>query len=246
MPFADYLPKAVPSWLQAPVWAKWFGALGRALDAASTRAKLAVKARFPSQAPDDALQVLAGERGFPPGSPYAAGVSVEDSASLQARIASSWDRWASAGNARGLLDALWDLGYRSAQVAIVRGKLYSLDGDRQLVIEQLPQGGLGSWLLGSDRSYWSCVDVIFDPATNLPDVPEAPSDWSSGLPAEDSDEVKALKACVRRWVPAAAVARIVVVTAGRCFGHPTGLSFGTLATNGYGFSGNAVTIWNVE
>jgi len=245
MPFSDYLPQKAPPWMRTATWAQWWTAIGTSLDAVATRAKYAVKARFAGVAPDDAVKAIAGERGMPPGSPYSGGLSVESTTSLRERIAAAWDRWAYAGNALGLLNALWDLGYQGAKVAIVRGKLYSLDGDRNFVVEALPSIGLGSWLVDSDRSFWSKFDVVFWFGSGFPDVPEAPSDWSGGLPAEDSDEVKALKATIRRWKPAMGHARIVIVTAGRCFGYPTGLTFGTLAGNGYGFSGNSVTVWSV-
>jgi hypothetical protein len=246
MPYTDFLPKFVPTWLRQPTWAKFVQAIGSALDAASQRARDAVRARFASLAPTDAVKAIAGERLLPPGSPYAAGVSVETTQSLRARIAGAWAAWSNAGNAVGLLNALWDLGYQGAKVAIVGGRLYGLDGDRQLTIETLSSTGVGSWLLANDRSFWSRFDVVFWWGAGFPDVPEAPADWSAGLPAENSDEVQALKALVRRWKPAAGHARIVIVTAGRCFGYPTGLTFGTLAANGFGFSGNTVTIWTVD
>jgi hypothetical protein len=246
MSFRSYLTQLVaPTSLRRPTWAKYVGAIGDVADSVAQRARDSVKARFLASAPADAVAAIGGERLIPPGTPYAAGQSAETTASYRARLQAAWSTWQRGGAAYGLLLALADLGYPTAKAAIVGGRLYGLDGDRNLTIEALPSTGLGSWLLANDRSYWSRFDVVFWFGA-FPDVPEAPSDWSAGLPAETSNEVLALKACIRRWKPAATTARIVIVTAGRCFGYPTGLTFGTLAANGYGFSGNAVTVWNVD
>ena len=236
MPFSDFLVRLGPTWLQRPRWAAFLGAFGRSLDDLVDRAKLSVKVRFPSDAPTDALTAIGGERQIPrePG---------ESDSHYAARLLDAWETWKWAGTALGLLRALNTAGYSGAKLEIVNGLQYELSAQLELVTTQLPRG---SWLIDSDQTFWSKFQVVFC-------HPNLPRQWARGLPAETSDEVNAMRALVRKWAPGfATCAGIVVITRGRSFGFPVGhvvplrgLTFGSLHTRGYGFSGNAVTLWRV-
>jgi hypothetical protein len=237
MPFRDFLVRLGPTWLQRPRWAAFLGSYGQALDDLVDRAKLSVKARFPSYAPTDALTAIGGERQIPR-------VPGETDDHYAARLLAAWESWKWGGTALGLLRALNTAGFTGAKLEIVNGLQYELNTQLELVITQLPRG---SWLIDSDQTFWSKFQVVFC-------HPTLPPRWRRRLPSAVSDEVNALRALILKWSPGfATCAGIAVITQGRSFGFPTGrtrasragLTFGTLRARGYRFTGNAVTLWRV-
>lgn len=117
-------------------WAKnlpipWlFGGPNGELDAASwpavldgqvTTLKDAVKARFPSYAPTDALPHIGGDRLLLQG-------ASETNPSFITRLKSAWDDWARAGTQLELLAQLYWIGFPGAVIVQQNGLAYSLSG----------------------------------------------------------------------------------------------------------------------
>jgi hypothetical protein len=237
MPFKDYLVALGPSWLQRAVWKRYLQQAGAAMDTAVLSTKVGVKERFPDFAASDALTTIGGERQLPraPG---------ETDPNFAARLKDAWQTWYWGGTAFGLLRAFSIPGYSTAKIEIVNGLQYQLNRTGQLEIFGLPSG---SWLIDADQSYWSKFQVVFC-------HPNLPASWVPNLPLADSDEVNLLRTLIRKWSPGfATCSGIVVITAGRSFGYPPGVSaqipqgltIGTLAQRGYSFQGNSVTVWTV-
>lgn len=89
----------LPPWLLGKWGSRWVYMIGLVNDAIMEATVQAVKARFPTVAPDDALPYLAEDRMLEPG-------LGEDSATLRKRILGVWDAWQWAGTEKGLLDQL--------------------------------------------------------------------------------------------------------------------------------------------
>jgi len=213
--YKDYLTDILPPWLRDPAGEAWPRSTGDALDDALDRFKAAVRSRLPAAdakytPPSDALAAIGGERQLERS-------LLDTDATYQARLANAWATWGYGGTANGLLQALWDLGYKRPKLCITNGLMYSLDGSRSLVLTTLQAG---SWL-SSWPSKWNRFDVLFVPTLPLT-ADGAASNWPTAVPASNSDEINALRRIIRRWKPASAVCNsIVIVTAGRVLGYPT-------------------------
>jgi hypothetical protein len=215
MPFRDFLSGVVPTSLQRTVWAQYLTSLGDSLDALRDRTKAAVQARFPTKAPSDGLDGIGGDREINRGSPYNSNqTSNESDSSYLGRLLAAWSSWATAGSANGLLQALYDAGYRTCLILTPLGKQYSLDGSRNLVITALPSG---SWFTGG---LWNWFDLFF-PVGQLPTFPTSPTAWSPFTPASNSDVIKSLFRLIRKWIPGWAKCNsIIAVTTGGTWGYP--------------------------
>lgn len=107
MSYEEWMEKAQPPWLQNEAGRRWARALGRVLDGAVDGARDAVLARYPSYAPEDALN-LVGEgralRRFPPDEP-------DDL--YRERVRHAWDWWLRAGTKPGMEAELARLGFHA-------------------------------------------------------------------------------------------------------------------------------------
>lgn len=213
----------VPTTHQRPTGQAFQGALGDVEDSLIDRAKQAVKARFPLQAPPDALTAIGVERQMPQG-------PGESAAAYAARLVDAWTSWQWAGTPYGMLRAFYATGYTNVVLAQVRGgKQYTLDASGALVISS---GGTWTPTYVGDP-FWSRFDVIF-PAP-------LPVSWQTGgVPAATSNEANFIRSIVTAWKPGHATAnRIIIVTAGRVLGYPIrtlGAGNGTLS--------GATTTWS--
>lgn len=110
MSYEEWMEKAQPPWLQNEAGRRWARALGRVLDGAVDGARDAVLARYPSYAPEDALN-LVGEgralRRFPPEEP-------DDL--YRERVRHAWDWWLRAGTKPGMEAELARLGFHARVV----------------------------------------------------------------------------------------------------------------------------------
>lgn len=104
MSYSSWLPSIMPTPLQGPNATEFFEEHGEAIDDVASDARAAVKARFPEEAPADALGKIGADRSLE----AAAG---ETDASYAARLKGAWDAWPLAGKALGILNQLWDAGY---------------------------------------------------------------------------------------------------------------------------------------
>ncbi len=107
MSYEEWMEKVQPPWLQNEAGRRWARALGHVLDGAVDGARDAVLARYPSYAPEDALN-LVGEgralRRFPPDEP---------DASYRERVRHAWDWWLRAGTKPGMEAELARLGFHA-------------------------------------------------------------------------------------------------------------------------------------
>lgn len=158
--YKDYLEQLAPPWLQGPRGRRWTRSVGDGLDALVERLKLGVKARFPLEAPEDALGRLGLERGIPRG-------AVETSEAYAARLADAWETWPWAGTPYGMLRAFRAAGYSNVALETVGGKQFTLDANGELVADGLPAG---SWAIDATPAFWSKFQVLF--------LSPLPANWS--------------------------------------------------------------------
>ncbi len=154
MNFEEYAFAILPGWLRGKWAERWIKSFGGYLHALQESAKLAVKARFPTYAPDDALPFIAKERGG------LAKLPAESLGAWRTRLLRAWDRWGRAGTIVGLeaelqeyLDATYGAGYSPT--------IYTND----YVVDNFG-GGMSS---AADPDQWySRFWVAFDPAPWIP------------------------------------------------------------------------------
>lgn len=214
--FADYQSTALaPGWLQDESTGKPYErALGSVKDALVARTKEAVKARFPSVAPPDALGLIASERGVDRG-------ATESEDNHRGRVAAAWDTWRWAGTPYGLLLAFYWAGYRPTSGRVVLqvqlGKQYELRSDFDPAVHA-PEAAvtitaLGTVHLGGAPELFNQFSVLFV-------APTLPS-WIPSPPADASPEVDAIRSIIRRWKPGHARCVALKVTTVDLWDYPT-------------------------
>lgn len=110
------------SWLVAgPVGSKDAASQGQLYDDNVEQLREAVLARFPGEAPSDALSHIGGDRKLIQG--YA-----ESNANFRVRLRTAWDDWSRAGTPVELLTQLYWEGYTTAVLVQQNGLIYSLSG----------------------------------------------------------------------------------------------------------------------
>lgn len=159
--YQAYQPSLGPTWLKGTYGALWLRAFGQVKDGLVDRLKAGIKARMPLLAPHDALEALGVERGID----RATG---ESDTSYAARVQQAWDAWEFAGTAKGILVALAALGYTAA-IGQANRRMFTLDGDGEVVVTTLP---VGSWASDATQAFWSTFQVIFPQPL--------PTDWLAG------------------------------------------------------------------
>jgi hypothetical protein len=193
-----------PGWLRNPFGEAWLRGTGDVLDSILYRAKDGTKARFAATAPRDALQVLGGERGIP------RALSDTDAVYAQ-KVIGAFDAWLWAGTAKGVLSVLWDAGYLGhPRVVISNNRAFSLDADRNLVIEE-GGGSFTFYALG----HWSAFAVFFPKPW--------PAAWvtAGAPPVSASDEARDVVALIQRWKSAdALLAGVYIENTGELWGWP--------------------------
>lgn len=217
--YRDYAISISPTWLRNAKGEVFMRSMGDVKDSLIDRTKAAVMVRFPSFAPDDGLARIGDERQMP----RSIG---ETRAQYASRLRGAWDAWKWAGTPTGLLRALWWAGYQNCMLVIRLGKAYSLDGDLNVVVTDLPSVTFTSPL-------WNTFRVFFPSPL--------PASWvSGGIPSTSSDEANGIRNIIRKWKPAFARCESVVI-------YQTGLTWGyppTLAWGGSGLTwGGTFTEW---
>lgn len=113
MPFLDWLPTAkIPPRILRDWGGVWTRAVALVLDAMTESARQAVRLRFPTGAPPDALAAIAEERG----EARATAVIYEDDTRLGERLRTSWSRRRRAGTKVGLVTIFEVFGFPAFQV----------------------------------------------------------------------------------------------------------------------------------
>lgn len=217
--FKQYQTSLAPWWARKSQGEAWFFGLGDLKDALEDRTRQAVKARFPSYCPPDALALIGDERQIEQG-------VTETEASYRSRLLNAWDIWPFAGTAYGVLLALYYAGYTNTYIAIANGHFYSLDGSLALVDTPATSP------LTFTPPFWNTFRIIF-PAPLIPS-------WSS-VPLNASDEVNTIRRLVVRWKAGhAKFVDMVVVTSGNVWGFPAALAWGS----GGLVWGGTTTVWD--
>jgi hypothetical protein len=183
-----------PGWLQDPAGRAFLESLGARKDALAALAKEAVKARFPTRCPADALGAIGTERGIDRG-------ATESEAAYRARLRAAWEQWKWAGTPYGLLLAFHYAGYtpNSGKVVIQtqKGKQHELRADFDPAIHGPDTGlvttNIGAVALGGSPQLWSQFAVLF--------VTPLPPAWVPTPPADASAEVESIRTLIRRWKP---------------------------------------------
>lgn len=190
MDYEDYQVKSAPPWLQDADGQSWNRVLGLAKQSVLEAARAAVKARFSSTAPLDALHELLEDRGLDPS-------WKETEPSVRERIRRAWNTWEKAGSKLGMGEALELAGYTNYEI-----REQPQDGTlawREFEVWVLPPF---PWVdLYSADGYWDDAGVWGDGGL-----------WAPDLPPED---LARLRLIVRKWKPTHTVCRnIVIVHAG--------------------------------
>lgn len=235
--YEEYFGEIEPPWYQGK-WAKrFFGCVGRQMDANVELFREAVLARLPLFAPDDALEVIGENRMLPRG-------STETLADYRARLMKAWELWAGdntpgtgkgggAGSHLGMLVALkaagLPTGANGATIVQQNGRYAQLDGSGNLVLGTLATCANRMNLLGNveARPGWT-----FDGRDNFYSV------FAVVVPTPVTVDAAAVNAAVEAWRPAKAIyVGAFVITAGRVLGWPVSGALGGGAVLG----GHAVT-----
>jgi hypothetical protein len=223
--FRELMELLAPGWLRQPQGLAWMRAFGDVKDSQVGRTKDAVKARFPTHAPRDALEFIGDERGLPR-------APADTNTTFGARLRAAWEKWPKAGTALGILTALRDLGYTNTYLVSRLGHVHSLDGSGNLVTGTT---GFGAWSYGAN--HWNHFDVVFP----TPFITQWVAPGS--IPEQSSAEGRLILRTVKRWRPAmAGLDRIIFQGTGNQWGYPFTLTWGA----GTWGSGTAPTIWEVN
>lgn len=219
--YRNFMMSISPPWLRTPEGEAWTQGVGDIKDVMLERLKEGVKARFPTEAANDALDRIGEERLLP------RAYFGETQSAYAERLVDAWTVWPFAGTAYGVLTALWDYGYSNyPYIAIAKGKLYHLDSNKQLVVTT------GSFSFDVP-THWATFRVLFP-------SPLPPSWISGGVPAHGSAEALRVISVINRWKDAKALLeKVIIQNTGLMWGFPLSQLWG-----GGGLTwGGTVTIW---
>jgi hypothetical protein len=188
--FADYESLTLaPGWLQTPDAKSYLANRGAAKDALIQECKDAVKCRFPTLCPDDALPALSRERGIDRG-------PGESSDVFRARLLQAWNIWTWAGTPYGMLLAARAAGYPNVILKTQGGMQYQL----QTTLAGVPGSDLiiattpGTVHLGGTPSeFWNDFAALV--------MTPFPSWWGGVAASDGSPDQKAFAALVKKWKP---------------------------------------------
>lgn len=203
--FRNLLRSMVPRWLSEGEGGQVLFSLGFLMDGAIERLRQGVHARFPADAPADALALLGRDRRI------RRGLGETDSA-YRVRLVQWLDDWRTVGNPYALMRQL--RAYINQPLVLrtvdMRGNWYTLnaDGARDVALAQ------GNWNWDSaDPSRWSRFWVILYPPSTLwtrgPNIGDADlwggaigtAGYTIGSTARP-EEVAGVRAIVHEWKPA--------------------------------------------
>lgn len=196
-----------PPWLRDPTGTAWALALGTTKDGYLEAAKRAVRARFPGDAPLDALVRLA--RTFNLDTRLAALLGPE---ALSPLLAAAWDAWAQSGTKPGLVARLAELGLSEPQ--IFEAWEWAPSSPRWwrfwVVLQPSPY-------INSIFSHWPWPSDMLADGTWA-----SPGTWSAGGPWAESVPpawLALVRATIAKWKPKHAVCeRIIFLQSGQTFG----------------------------
>jgi hypothetical protein len=224
-----------------PVGDAYWGSVGKMFDDQVTRAKAALRLRFPDDAAaagdTAALEQQAHDRMLPRGG-STPGANDETLTSWAARLKAAWDTWEGAGSAKGLLLQLkaqgfpMGTGYSGTQIFNHLGRIYALDGSDNLNITRLvsncqtrtdktgaiPTVRLGGFTLDARDQFYSCFCIIF-----MQDVPSLTNDANSTAKTILNQTVNRWRQSGARYVGAAVVP---LANSAKVWGWPATVTWG--------------------
>lgn len=199
--FRDELVNVVPPWLRRSWGARWMYAFGVAMDLLFEFAIEGVSARFPDLAPDDALPLIASDRGLILGFD-------EPRESKNLRLRRAIDDTKRAGSPYALLEQLaaYFTGHQ-IRIGIVtnRGTWHVRDEAGNVTVTRLA----GNWDWDGSPARWSRFWVILWPLDGLIEAgPTIGGAWVIGQPGmtigttASPSMVSTVREIVRQWKPA--------------------------------------------
>jgi len=217
--YATWLTSLLPGGLAGPWARRWTAALGSVGDELLADAKLAVKARMPSDAPDDALPFIGADRLLP----RLRGETLTD---WRVRLSAAWDLWPWAGTRRGLVTAIDQLGLVG----------YTLRTNASFAPGLPPDRAASKW-----ARWW-----LFVPATGHPwtRTTWGSGTWGSGTwgSSASRDDVARVKGQLRQWSGARDLGIVRLYFGGTAGGW----GLGTWGSGTWGDAGTSFIDWIVE
>lgn len=214
-----------PPWLLRPWGEKLVTTFAAAQDEHHARSKASVKARFPTQAPGDALESIASDRGLPR-------AVNETLADWRARLASAWDLWPDAGTDRGILRALHWAGFDDCTAFPPydpQDPSYVRDPAQTVIIATAYDLGAAGRPDAPNTS-WSVFWVLVDGGANninldlhTWDDPTGWDTWGTGTDPDNWDDygtwdfdeplstIEGWRSAIRTWKPAHALCPHILV-----------------------------------
>ncbi len=206
--FAQYQQDVAPFWARQPLGANFLASLGAKKAEAVAIAKQAVQARFPLEAPVDALDAIGHERTLPR---YAlSGSTPQTDDEYRATLLDAWNLWYWGGTAKGMLDELYRAfqPYTSFRIITQQGRIWSRDITGAITFVDTVPRSMGQ----PDR--WNTFQLWFtvDAAGDLP--------WSP-IPDNASQHAATARAIIAAWKPGHTQCHnIVLVESGYPWGYP--------------------------
>jgi Phage tail protein (Tail_P2_I) len=212
MTYADYQLALGHTPLQGPVGEAFLSAFGLMKDAIVEGTIGALRCRWLTVCPDDALAAIGAERLLP-------GHAGESPAAYRARLLSAWDLWEYAGTKTGLLAALAGLGYHAR------------------IFENIDWAAPPSPGYAADEEWWRYWIIL-----DRPHAIEAEWFWDDGTTwgqvgkrwglTMTADDYAALLRTVALWAPAHALLVSIIVVLSGAITEADGPTWGDTATWG--------------
>lgn len=194
--FREWLEALSPPWLRGVRASELWETLGLSLDAMADASREAVKARFPTLAPVDALGAIGADR-------LLERYSVQGDAEWRAWVVAAWDLWTYAGTTNAVERALHEAGFANATVHWALGSA--------------PPDYVGSWPPGGDLANWSRFWIwLAEPwpfsweAVRWGDGHKWGTGWTWGSTATVA-EINYVRSIARKWKPAHTVCEGIFV-----------------------------------
>lgn len=190
--YEEFAPELHPPPLRGPYGTAWAEEHGARLDELLADTKDGVKARFPDDAPTDALPRIAADRLIVRG-------PVETDDEFRARLKAALAAWQWAGTKKGLLDhGLAPLGLEDTGIKTNTEWGSVPDGDTVKWAR--------FWLVIAETHPWDDDGTWGDPGTY-----ESTGTWGSTATLE---EIQQIRSIIRLWKPARDVCFAIVVSFG--------------------------------